>query len=161
MTSRIREMSGRWFFKQEWGFQSAPNKVDFEAFGKALIHCAGADGELAPEEREWILGYLASHGAEESTIEMLSTYKADQSIHEVLAPSSIAQGGRRAFVYDALRACSADGELHDLERAAVTKLATDLGLPEGTVPQLEAAYRAESEAKARRIALIFPGKLPF
>jgi len=161
MSSQIREMSGRWFFKQEWGFKSAPSKVDFEAFGKALIHCASADGELAPAERDWILGYLASHGAEESTIEMLSNYKADQSLQEVLAPSTIAQGGRRAFVFDALRACSADGELHDLERTAVTKLAADLGLPDGTVAKLEEAYRAENEAKARRIELIFPSGVPF
>jgi uncharacterized membrane protein YebE (DUF533 family) len=67
----------------------------------------------------------------------------------------------RGLVYDAIRACSADGEIAEKERAAVTRTAAALGVPAEVVKQIEAAYRSEQHAMAARLTVVYPGGLPF
>jgi uncharacterized membrane protein YebE (DUF533 family) len=159
--TNAREISSKWFFKYEWSFKALPPPMDYEVFGKALINCASADGKLAPEEHNWIIGYLACKGASDAVIETLSRYQGEEDIEKIMSQSKVVSGARPAFIFDALRACAADGTIHEKERAAVTKLASAIGVGPDLVAQLEKALHEEEAAHARRIKLIFPEGTPF
>jgi hypothetical protein len=160
MAINARELASRWFFRHEWSFNDLPPAEDYPAFGKALLVCVNGDGELTPAERGWVLGYLASKGASERLLDELKGYAATDDVVQVVSKSHIVNRARRAVVFDAIRACSADGEFSPGERATVRKLAAALGLSENMVEQLEQAHLDEVKATARRIQLVFPEGTP-
>jgi uncharacterized membrane protein YebE (DUF533 family) len=160
MAINARDLASRWFFKKEWSFKDLPPAEDYRAFGQALLVCVNGDGELMPAERDWILGYLAAKGATEHLLAELKEYQATDDIVSVVSKSHIVNRARRAVVFDAIRACSADGEFSPAERATVRKLATALDVPAGVVEQLEAAHLDEARATARRVKLVFPEGTP-
>jgi len=154
MAINARDLSSRWFFKHEWSFKDLPPAEDYRAFGQALLVCVNGDGELMPAERDWVLGYL------EHILAELKEYRATDDIVSVVSKSHIVSRARRAVVFDAIRACGADGEFSPAERATVHKLARALDLPDGVVEQLEAAHLDEVRATAKRIKLVFPEGTP-
>jgi uncharacterized membrane protein YebE (DUF533 family) len=159
--TNARDIASRWFFKYEWTFKALPPPMDYEVFGKALINCASADGKLAPEEREWIIGYLACNGASDAVLEKLGHYQGDEDLDKIMSQSKVVSGARPAFLFDALRACAADGAIHEKERAAVTQLAGAIGVGPDLVAALEKTLHEEEAARTRRIKLIFPEGTPF
>jgi hypothetical protein len=161
MAINARDVASRWFFKKEWGFKDLPPAEDYAAFGKALLVCVNGDGELMPEERAWVIGYLASKGATDHVLAELERYTAQDDVLSIVARSHIVNRTRRAVVFDAIRGCGADGEFSPGERATVRKLAAALDVPESIVDQLEAAHQDEVRATAKRIRLVFPEGTPF
>jgi hypothetical protein len=64
-------------------------------------------------------------------------------------------------LYDAIRACSADGDLAPGERAALDKTAVALGIDAHVVTDLIELYHDEMHLRARRLRKIFPNGIPF
>ncbi len=64
------------------------------------------------------------------------------------------------MIYDAIRACSADGEFSDRKRATVQKMAAQIDISKAIVEQLEQAYLLEQQAKALRLSIIYPDGSP-
>jgi hypothetical protein len=61
----------------------------------------------------------------------------------------------RVTIYESFQAASSDGELHEAERKAITKVAAKLGVDESIVKQIEEIYDEEVKLKKRRHALLF------
>ena len=62
-----------------------------------------------------------------------------------------------SLIYDAFEAASADEELHDKERQAISKLGQALGLDESTIAKIAQLHQDEVNLRKRRAALLFPG----
>jgi tellurite resistance protein len=155
-----RELAAAWTYRREWGFESIPSVTDLEAFGKALLTCANSDGGLSAEERKWVIGYLASSGAPLSLLSELSSYEGKGDIEAILSRSPAARAYRRLIVFDAIRACSSDGDFQPKERAGILRMAAILGLSERAVEEVEEAFHAEVKAHAARLAAVFPDGPP-
>jgi hypothetical protein len=63
---------------------------------------------------------------------------------------------QRSCIWDAIRACGADGELADDELATIRKMAERVGVPGEVVDEFVDIYNQEQALKARRIQLAFP-----
>ena len=114
---------------------------EFENYGKALLIVTKGDGTLAPAEREWVIGSLASYGAPASVLETLKTYEANDALEDVVSPlaedAKASQNSRRTLIYNAFKACSADGAYNEGEKAATYRYATLLGLSQDVTEQIE------------------------
>ena len=64
-------------------------------------------------------------------------------------------------IYDAIRACAADGELHPQELRAVEQAASALGISTTTVGDLVELYYEEQYLRAKRLRKLFPDGVPF
>jgi len=64
------------------------------------------------------------------------------------------------MLYDAIKACSADGEYSSGERETVTKMAAKLGVDAEIVKQLEEICAEEAKLREKRLALIYPTGTP-
>lgn len=137
----------------EWG-------ADFNAYMKSLLICAKGDGVLSEPERDWVLGYCAALGGDASLVDELTTYTADDDLEGMISQASVANVGRGAMVFDAIRACDADGELAPGEMAAIKQAASALGLPEETVDRLRELYEQERDARNARNNLLYPNGAP-
>ena len=151
----------RFVLKDKWGFSSIPPAQDFVGFGKALLVCANGDGKLAPAEREWVLGYLATGGASDAVLAELNTYAAKDDIVKLVAATPSVAASSRAVIFHAIAACAADGDLSSGERKTVVRMAGALGVSEDGVKQIERAYVAERRAVADKIKVVFPNGSPF
>jgi tellurite resistance protein len=123
---------------------------------KAVLICANGDGTLAPEERDWAVGHSAAFGALDSLVDELKSYKADEDIEQIISATPESNACRRFLVYDAIRACSADGEYSDRERAMVIRMAAKLGLSEDLVRQIEEVCLEEARLREKRLKLVYP-----
>ncbi|TMK52542.1 MAG: hypothetical protein E6G66_03790 [Actinobacteria bacterium] len=162
----VRDITAAWHFEEEWGFLQVPQGVEFATYGRAVLAAASADGVLAPDEREWIVGYFASIGAPEELLQYFDSVSPSDVAPNVdghlQAFSQTAAGPfNRGLIYDCIRAASADGELTSAERERYVRLAGDLGIDDSITEQIERAYQAESASKARRLALFFPEGTPY
>ncbi|MGK7901841.1 MAG: TerB family tellurite resistance protein [Hormoscilla sp.] len=149
-----------WTLKELYGIKSIPPAEDYETFIKAALICAKADGVLAPEERNWVVGRAAT--LRNPGYELAKNYPADEDLLDVVAKSSaVDKSGRRMLIYVAIQACAADGEYHPDERAKVHKMAKALGIEEDVVNQLEELCMSEAKIREQRIGLIFPEGVPY
>lgn len=64
-------------------------------------------------------------------------------------------------MYEAIRACSADGDLHPDELRAIEKAASVLGISMTTVGDLVELYYEEQYLRAKRLRKLFPDGVPF
>jgi len=135
--------------------------MDYEAFGKVLLTCANGDGRIAPDERAWVIGFLDAYGAPAQLLEALKTYAGTDDLVKLVDSSPTVKMSATSALYDAVRACMADGELAPGETAALEKTATALGLGAGVVAELVKLYHDEKALRARRLAAIFPSGVPF
>ncbi len=156
-----RELAAGWHYRREWGFKSLPKSSDWEVMGKALIIVASGDGDLSAAERDWILGYMANKGAPADLLDTLAAFDGVGDLASLLPQSRAVNASRRVLIYDAIRACSSDGEFDAGERAAVAHMADAIGVTTEVVNELEALYLADQELTAHRIALVFPDGAPF
>ncbi|WP_208866026.1 hypothetical protein [Kitasatospora cheerisanensis] len=72
----------------------------------------------------------------------------------------LARVARVPLVFDALRACDADGVLAPGELEQIKRPAGALGVTEETVDRLREAHRQEEQAHAVPIAAVFPEGTP-
>ncbi len=149
-----------WLFYQRYSFRKVPNHEEYKSYIKSMLICANGDGTIAPEERDWVVGYASAYGAPDSLVEELKSYKADEDIEKMISNTPAANASRRFLVYDAIMACSADGEYSDPERATITKMAAKLGISQDTVEQIEKICLEEIELREKRVKLMYPEGAP-
>ncbi|AKT43754.1 hypothetical protein [Chondromyces crocatus] len=155
-----REIGYRWLFKDKANFGALPSDEAFDGYMKALLICANGDGTLAPEEREWAVGHAAALGATDKLVDELKTYKAEGDIEQIIGADHASSESRRYLIYDAVRACSADGEYSDKERATVIKMGAKLGLSEELVREIEDICLEERRLREKRLKLLYPEGSP-
>jgi tellurite resistance protein len=149
-----------WLFKDIYNFSKLPSTEAYSGYLKSVLICANGDGTLAPEERDWVVGLAAAVGGSDSLVAELKSYQADEDIEQVISVASAANESRRFLVYDAIKACSADGQYSDRERATVTKMAAKLGISQDVVKQIEEIYVEEAQLRAKRLELMYPDGPP-
>jgi hypothetical protein len=54
-----------WYFPEFWHFD-APSDADLLSYAKALVRCMNGDGEIAPAERDWRIGFMTLLGVPEA-----------------------------------------------------------------------------------------------
>jgi uncharacterized membrane protein YebE (DUF533 family) len=150
-----------WLLRENLNFKSKPPVSDYENYGKALITCANGDGRITKEERGFILGYFDAFGCEPQVLDTLREYEGGEDMGDIINRSPLLQATARASVYDAIRACMADGELHPDEKKTVSKMASSLGLTEFDVQELIDVYTEELEVKEKRQRLTYPEGQPY
>lgn len=149
-----------WLFKEKYTFGKIPSLEAYNGYLKSILVCANGDSKLAPEERDWVVGFASAFGAPDSLVEELKSYKADEDIEKVIGDAPEATGSRRYLVYDAIKACSADGEYNDQERATITKMAAKLGISQDVVEQIEEICIEEIKLREKRVKLMYPEGAP-
>jgi hypothetical protein len=129
---------------------------------KALLICTNGDGRITNAERDWILGIASAMGAPESLVEQLKSYKATESLDGLLA-SGVETGkfASRSLIYNAIRACSTDGELGEGELDSIDEVASDLNVPKTVVDELKDIVAQEAKLRERRLKLVFPEGIPY
>lgn len=151
----------RFFFQQFVGFHMVPEEHVQEIYAKALLMCAGGDGELHEAERAWVRGYFANTGASAEVMELIETYQGDEDINDVLAlDERTAQMAARNLVFDALRVCESDGALTPEERDTIHMMGQKMGLMPREIEQVEAAYQVYTAAFVNKMAVLFPQEAP-
>jgi uncharacterized membrane protein YebE (DUF533 family) len=53
------------------------------AYAKAIMVCAAGDGEIAPKERDWILGFLTTADVPEEVVKTMETYDGSNAIEDL------------------------------------------------------------------------------
>ncbi len=156
------ETASRWYFNTEWGFNSTPPEEAGVNLLRAISICAQGDGELSEAERQWIVGFGAIHNLSPSALDGVMAYEASDDIASVVESDPlVAEFGRRATAYLAMRAARSDGELAPGEKVAIEGMAKQAGLSAELVSQLFALVEAEDKLKALRRQLILPEGAPF
>ena len=130
-------------------------------FFKALIVCANADGELTDAERAWCMGYCAATGATPETLAELQEYDGAEDILVVIERGQHLGTAHRPVIYDSIRACSADGELSDAERATIARMAAEAGVTDEEFAEFERIYAEDRALRERRIKAVFPVATPY
>jgi len=162
MPINVREIIAKWIFKQLRGFDNVPPREAIIVYAKALLVCANGDGQLAPAEKDWIIGLTATRGASDEELEELINYPATDNIEQLICSNQIIfEYAKRAIIYDSIIACSADNEYSEGEKAVVHKAAALIDVPEDVVQQIEEIYLEEQELFKRKIKLLLPDSHPF
>ena len=156
------EVGGLWLLREMWDFPAGVPEDERLDYLKTIMACARGDGELAPKEKEWVIGYGAACGAEQSTVDALEAYDGDEDPVEILErnmPS--AETWARVAIFDAIRASSADHAYDDSEREAVRRVAERLGVSDVVVGAIEAIFQEEQALKRKRIGVVFGDEVPY
>jgi uncharacterized tellurite resistance protein B-like protein len=149
-----------WLFKEKYGFKQIPLDMDYEAYLKALLICANGDGRLTDEERNWVIGFAEAYNCEPSLLEEIKNYKGGEDIETVISGSPAANLSRHCLIYDAIKACSADGDYHEEERMIVLRGAKKLGISEDVIKQIEELCLEEAKLREKRLAVLYPNGSP-
>jgi len=151
-----------WLFREHCGFKSIPPPMDTLGFGKLMLSCANGDGRITDSERAWVLGFLDAFGTAESVLETLRTYDGKEDVVAIIAASPTVKLSATSALYEAVRACSADGELHQDEIATLQRAAKAMGLESPTVVrELIDLYHDEQHLRAKRLRHVYPDGIPF
>jgi hypothetical protein len=124
------------------------------AYAKALLVCAKGDGDITPDEREWLVGYSVTQGHPHEVVDAIRTYEGDDSIEDLLSASPNMPTYRRFLVYDALRACASDGDLATEERDRVVAMAELIGVPGDVVNELEQIMQEHQVLRQRLFGVL-------
>ena len=155
------EIGSKWVFDDMWGFTADVSQPVLLEFFKALIVCANADGEITDAERAWCMGYCAATGATPETLAALQDYDGAEDILVVIERGQHLGTAHRPVIYDSIRACSADGELSDAERATIARMAAEAGVTDEEVAEFERIYAEDRALRERRIKAVFPVATPY
>ncbi len=150
-----------WLLNETLSFKQIPPPMDYEGFGKLLLTCACGDGRITAAERAWVVGYLDAYGAPEAALEALAKYDGRGSVAEIIEGSPTIKMSATSAIYEAIRACSADGELHPSEVRAIEGAASKLGIAAATVRDLVELHHEEQFLRAKRLRKLFPDGAPF
>jgi uncharacterized membrane protein YebE (DUF533 family) len=165
LKNRIAATRGNlWLLKEDYDIsKEIPLGMDYDCYFKSMLLCAAGDGEIAKEERDWILGYAEALGAPPSTLKELETYTptVDTDVKSILSESEAAYMTRRFCIYYAVAACNADGAYKDGERKAIRKLATALEISEDRVRQIEDMYEDAKKLRRKRLDILYPEGPPY
>ncbi|MBC6432166.1 hypothetical protein FM036_15925 [Nostoc sp. HG1] len=164
MATKIQEkesnLGSLWFLKGQYGFKERPLDIAYEAYFKSMLICANGDGTLADEERDWVIGLAYACDCEPAILEKLKVYKADEDIETVISGSPTSSESRRFLIFDAIQACSADGEYSEKERAVVLRGAKKLNISEDEFKKIEEIYLETVKLREKRLAMMYPNGSP-
>src|SRR3712207_5431362 len=122
-----------------WDFPAGVPEDQRLDYLKAIMACARAGG-LAPEEKEWVIGYGAACGAHQATVDALEAYEADEDIGAILERNMpTAQTWGRVAIFDAIRAAEADHDYDDDEKRSIRSFAQRVGVDDNVVARLGGA----------------------
>lgn len=119
-----------------------------KAIVKSLIGIAWADGRVATEEAEVIEALLQAFGANESEADELREYAKSPRTLDDIPLCDLSADDRRVLLQHAVLLTFADGEQSASERAALSKLAEKLRIPEDEAGSLVVL----AEERAKRLA---------
>jgi len=158
----VRDLTAKWYYKELWNWDLDEICIGpvREVFLKSLMVCANGDGRLTAAERNWVVGRAAAGGAPESLLNELNDYQANEDIKTLVSSTLTTDKSRRAVVYFAIKAASADGEYHGSERNAVRSAAAAMDVSLDVVEQIESLCADEERLKEKRISLCFPDGNP-
>ncbi len=126
-----------------WGDRPETFQRELSLYMRALLGAAVGDGQISPPERRWVVDYAQSFGLESDAVEALVSEPAPEDFAELvlqLHPGALPDeltAIARALVFDAMRACSADGDYADAERARVHRLIGQFGITQQDVEEME------------------------
>ncbi len=133
-----------------------------EAYIKALVVCASGDGELAEDEREWIVGFCASAGGSYEVLEALRTINpGDLDVTELMQMTERPGLFTHALIFHAIKASDADGVFDPREEMMIRAMASVLGVDAEYVDRLIALHREEEAFRQRKMEILFPHGHPF
>ena len=156
------ELATRWVYREDVGFRQGAPVVALHHYLMALLVCANGDGQLTAEEREWVVGRCAALRGPDWLIDTLQRYPANEDIATVIGREEhLPKEAPRSLVFDAFRACAADGDLSPAEVQTIRKMAKVLGVPDEVVTQLGEQFAAEQALRQKRLQLIWPEGVPF
>lgn len=133
-----------------------------EGFAKAMIICAAGDGKLAPQELEWILGFVANSGGTHELLEELRNLDPTAlDPMQLLAQTERPGLFVHALVYHAIVASDADGVLEPGESQTIRAMAMVLGIPGDQIDALFALQAEERAFQRRKMTVLFPNGHPW
>jgi tellurite resistance protein len=144
-----------WIFNYLFGFSTLPDKEIDNLFNEAALLCSGGDGEVSGEELQWLLGFAAAKGADSETLSRLEAMSSSIDT-SLINNMEIPENLKKALIYCAINASSADGIYHVMEGEMIRKIANNMGLSDYIVEQIEDVCQREDELRLRRIQLLFP-----
>lgn len=101
-------------------------------------------------------------GTDAGVLEALRTYDGREDVIAIIAASPTVKLSATSALYEAVRACSADGELHQDEIATLQVAARAMGLESPTlVRELIDLYHDEQHIRAKRLRHTYPQGIPF
>lgn len=151
-----------WVLREEEGFTVLPRPADLEIYMKSLLVCANGDGRITNAEREWVVGIASAMGLPQDKVEHLKTYDAKDDLNTLLGGGiETSKGAPRSLIYNAIRACMADGELADSEWATIHKAASIMNIPNAIVEELNDIVLQQATLRERRLKLVFPEGIPY
>jgi hypothetical protein len=159
--SDIRKLGQTWIFNWFFGFSEIPTDEDCCIYMKSVLCCANGDGNLSDEEKNWAIGFCSSWGVADWVIEELKAYEADENLEDVIARSPQVSIAQRDLLLTAIRACTADGEIHEQEKKKIQQMASIIGVREEIVEQLEQLHKEELALRQKRVKLLYPEKSPY
>jgi tellurite resistance protein len=155
------EIGSKWVFDDMWDFTDDVSQPVLLEFFKALIVCANADGEITDAERAWCIGCCAATGATPETLSELQSYDGAEDILEVIERGRHLGTAHRPVIYDSIRACNADGDLSDPERATILKIAAQVRVRDEEFAEFERIYAEDRALREKRIKAVFPIATPY
>lgn len=170
--SAVLHRAQQFFLRHQLGatkFPVAPNMQEqrkmlpmLEGFAKAMLLCAAGDGELAPAELEWILGFVANAGGTHELLQELRAVDPTQlDPIKLLAQTERPGLFVHALVYHAIKAADADDALEPGEEQTIRAMAALFGLPAAEVEGLFELHRDEKAFARRKLAALFPHGHPW
>mmetsp|Transcript_2422 Transcript_2422/g.2710 ORF Transcript_2422/g.2710 Transcript_2422/m.2710 type:complete len:171 (-) Transcript_2422:52-564(-) len=147
--------AARKHYLKRFGLSALPKDLDFMMYPKTLLCAANGDGELAPAERNHVIGVAASFMVPDAVIDFLETYEANDDVEELIKDVASVEGMSPIgpLIYHAIQASYADGTFHDDERAVVYKIGAKLGLKKQAVDDIIKLVEDEEAIRQRRIKL--------
>jgi len=160
MLGNMQDVASAFYYREHFGFRWPlwkSNPDDATRMAEALVAVAAADGELSGPERDWVTGYFAVKGYGPKVFDAIqqAAPRPVEELVEMMQQGTLTFAGR-ILLYDAIRACSADGDYHEGERAAIHALGKALGIADDVIAQIEGLVEEEEAQKAKRIALLMP-----
>jgi signal transduction histidine kinase len=126
---------------------------------KAVILCAGGGKQITHRERDWLLGYHAAAGTADWVLELVATYDGDEPIGTIMDQPSMTET-RRGVLHDALRMCTADGDLRPDEVKRLLVGADAMGVDREVFAELRGIVAQEGALRRRRYELVVAPALP-
>jgi len=151
-----------WFYHESYRIpaEHVDKKVgtpaDIEDKVQALFICVAADGTVSEAEKNWIYGSALARGISVELLEKMPG-KASANSKEIIAriknsPRSLEESKR--LIYNAIRACAADGEISQKERNKIGEFAQEFGLSDKFVKELFSLFTEEQNLKHKLSKLL-------
>eukprot|EP01103_Thecamoeba_quadrilineata_P007919 TRINITY_DN17739_c0_g1_i1.p1 TRINITY_DN17739_c0_g1~~TRINITY_DN17739_c0_g1_i1.p1 ORF type:complete len:174 (+),score=32.59 TRINITY_DN17739_c0_g1_i1:23-544(+) len=164
MTLSAAELGRKWFARVDRGFtDGAPQPRHWKSYGVALIQCAAGDGELHPKEKEYILGYCATFGADDEVIKFLDNYQPEADFdpakyyEKMQHDLPVMKHAPNYLIFDALSASYADGDLATEEINVVRKFAKALNVSDDEFEIILNLVKTEKERLKEKHAILNRG----